>query len=321
MQSEPMAAGRRDVLAETGDTFMKQEEQDVFVSRHGRRTKVDNVELGELNIEDQATQTATTVKPSNPRFKPIRDFHVPRPQMSKKKVAIISIALLALILLPLAILEVVTWQYQRAAAALKTDVDRIGKQTALPLQKKTISAEAIGKPLAELRSNANGACRGALFDNLANLYPRSKTALGHCNETKSKANAVIVQLATLQNIQRYSESADAILKPALAASTSPYAVLPDQVAAWQQVTSSLRKVNAPNELKTFHASLVQVSQDVAHQWSALNTANNAQDKAAFDEAQTKLGSFYESLRDLSPILIGIQGDVQSELTSSLGNLR
>jgi hypothetical protein len=298
------------------------DEQEVFVSRHGRRTALDNVELGGLNIDDQQSAVTTTVEiQKNPKFKPIRDFHMPRPQMSKKKVAVISLVLLAIILLPLAMLELIGLQYHQGAVALKNDIDRIAKQTALPLQKKAVTADALGKPLTELRSSANGACRGGLFDNIAALYPRSKAEFDQCNVAKSKTNAIILQLATLQNVQRYEESADAILKPALAASDSPYAVFPDQVAAWQTVVGKLKKLDAPNELKTFHSSLVQVSQDIAAQWTALNTANNAQDQASFDEAQTKLGSFYESLRDLSPILIGIQGDIQSELTAAQNNTR
>ena len=297
------------------------DEQEVFVSRRGRRTTLDTIELGSMNIDEEQPVVTTAIEtPKNPRFKPIREFHMPRPQMSRKKIAIISVSVLAIILLPLALLEAVAWQYQRAGVSLKDDIGRIAKQSALPLQKKTASADAMSKPLSELRDATNRSCRGGLLDNIAGIYPRSKSALDQCNAMKAKANAVVLQFANLQNIQRYSESADAILKPALAASDSPYAVLPDQVSAWQTVAEKLKKLNAPNELKTFHASLVQVSQDIAAQWSAINTANNAQDKAAFDEAETKLGSFYESLRDLSPTVIGVQQDVQSSLSSAVDDI-
>ena len=297
------------------------DEQEVFVSRHGHRTKIENADLNGLNIDEQPVAPTTDALPVKHVTEPIKEFRAPSPPRSGKKIAIIAAVLLSILLLPFAIFETVAWQYRQAGATLKGDVDRVAKQTALPLQKKDASVSSIGAPLGELRSSVNNACRGGMLDNIATIYPRSKSALDQCNATKTKANAIVAELAVLQNIQRYSEATDAILKPALAASNSPYAVLPDQVASWQTVTDKLRKLDAPNELKTFHSALTQVAGDIASQWSAINTANNAQDKAAFDEAQTKLASFYESLRELSPTLIGIQNNVQTKLSAATAAVR
>jgi hypothetical protein len=240
--------------------------------------------------------------------------------MSKKQAAAVAFVLVALLLLPLAALELITWHYSSASAGLKKDVERIGSNIALPAQKKSAD-DGIDKTLTALMNSRNNLCGGGILDNVAQLYPRSKDALSDCNAASSNVSVVINHLATLKSINAYSASVDAALKPALAASESPYAVLPDQVATWQSVATKLKAINAPIELKEFHDSLIQLTNDIATQWSALNTANNSADATAFKEAETKLGSFYESMRELSPTLIGIQTDIQNDLSSALGSTR
>jgi hypothetical protein len=295
------------------------DEQDVFVSRRGNRVKLDDVDLTGVDVEEKSTTPPTRILSTKVRLhRP--EIHLPRPHMSKKQAAGVALALVILLLLPLAALELLTLQYRNASASLKKDVDRIGSTIALPAQKNG-DHSGIDKTVSALMTSRNGLCFGGFLDNIAGLYPRSKQALDDCNVASSNVSKVIDHLSSLKEVKAYSSAVDTALKPALAASESPYAVLPDQVASWQAAEGKLKAINAPVELKSFHNSLLQLTKDISAQWTALNNANNAADATAFKEAETKLGSFYESMRDLSPTVVGVQADIQTDLNFALSLTR
>ena len=295
------------------------EEQEVFVSRRGNRVKLDNVDLTGVDVEEKPTIPPTKIQSTKVRLhRP--EIRLPRPHMSKKQAMGVALALVILLLLPLAALELLTLQYRNASTSLKKDVDRIGSTIALPAQKKG-DQDGIDKTLAALMASRNDLCFGGFLDNIAGLYPRSKQALADCNAASSSVSKVIDYIASLKEVKSYSSAVDVALKPALAASESPYAVLPDQIASWQTAEGKLKAINAPVELKSFHDSLTQLTKDIGAQWTALNNANNTADAAAFKEAETKLGSFYESMRDLSPSVLGVHADIQSDLLTALSLTR
>lgn len=297
------------------------EEQEVFVSRHGRRTKLDNVDLSGVNIEDEPTRKpAPPSEITSPKVRLRPEIHLPRPHMSRRQIAFTALGIVVAILLPLVALELIALQYRANGEALRKDVANIGTTIALPAQKSS-AQDGLDKTLSALASKRDGACRGGVLDNIAFLYPRAKDALAQCNAARADVSQLTTHLSHLKDIQAYSNSVSEILKPALAASESPYAVLPDQVATWQAATGKLKVVNAPGELKSLHDSLKQLVGNIETQWSALNSANNAQDQAAFSAAEAKLGSFYESMRELSPTLTEITLKVQSDVTMAVGNTR
>ena len=305
------------------------DEQEVFVSRHGRRTKLDDADLTGMNIDDQPAVKATTVdeaaavKPTKPRreMPKLARPKMPRVSIGKKTWIMSGAVVVALVLLPLAALEAVALQYNASADGLSKEVTRVGKDIALPEQKKSALADdAISKTLDALSSARDKACRGGLLDNLANVYPRSKEALKRCTTANGHVSTLINELSVLKQMHAYGKTTEAAIKPALAASDSPYAVIPDQLATWQSVEGKLKSINPPTQLSNFHASLKQVVSDIAAQWGALNNANNSQDSAAFREAEAKLGSFYESLRELSPTLVEAQLRAQAQVNDSLSRI-
>ena len=309
------------------------EDQEVFVSRRGRKTKLDDIDLGSVNIDEQQplkeTEKTAPVKAAKPMKKPSREprqpvFTMPkvtRPEVGRRTWIMTLIVLSVILFAPILLLEGIALQYRSGADALRNDVKAIAKNTALPEQKKVaLSDDAIAKTLNALNASRDNSCKGGFLDNLAELYPRSNDALRQCATLNGQVSALINSLSVLKNMQSYSKSTEAALRPALAASDSPYAVIPDQLTSWQTAEGKLKAINPPSQLASFHTSLKQVVSDIAAQWSALNNANNGQDTASFKDAEGKLSSFYESLRELSPTLTEAQQKAQTDVSSAAARI-
>lgn len=295
-----------------------------FVSRRGRQVGVHEVDLGGIDIDSEAKQAEQSkqTKPMKPS-KPVKTIKSPRERFSwsKKKVIILAIVLVVL-LLPVALAELVTAEYGKGVANAKKDLSTLVTSTVLPAQKKTtVSADQIRSIANKVNDIVGHMCRGGLIDNAAGLYPRAKSALSDCKDAQSRYSALTSSLYALEGQASYLERTDALIKPVATPITDEYAVIGAQQTAWQTAADGIAKISPPESMKSAHSDLVTHVKAAAEAWSKLNTANNGQNAASFQEAEKALASEYEAIRQTSAQFSAVLADTQAKITASYNALK
>lgn len=293
-----------------------------FVSRRGRQVGVHEVDLGGIDIEKDKEQTDKVE--TQVRTKPAKQS--PRPKQhigwSRKKKTIITAIVIALLLLPVVLAELVAAQYTSGVDGAKRDLASIVNSSVLPAQKKdTISADQIRNVGDKVNDIVAHMCRGGLLDNAAQLYPRAKSAHSQCKAEQSKYAALASSLYALEAQARYLEKVDGLVKPVATPITDEYAVIGAQQTAWQAVADGIKELSPPDAMKSAHSELLAHMTATAGAWSKLNTANNSQDATAFQEAEKTLSSEYEAVRATSAQFTSVLADTQAKITASYNALK
>lgn len=296
-----------------------------FVSRRGRQVGVHEVDLGGIDIDndnkqqDESMPAETTKQTRAPKsVKATRERHA----WSKRKKITVLAVVAAVVLLPVAFAEFVTAQYDSGVSNAKKDFTKLVSGTVLPAQKKTtVSADQIRSVADKVNDIVGHMCRGGLLDNAAQLYPRSNAALGRCKTEQSKYAELTGNLYALEAQARYLESVDALIKPVATPITDEYAVISAQQTAWQDASDGIGKLSPPEAMKSAHNDLVTHVKAVATAWSKLNTANNSQDAADFQDAEKALSTEYEAVRQTSAQFTSVLTDTQTKVTTSYNELK
>ena len=294
-----------------------------FVSRRGRRVGMHEVDLGGIDVEHE-TVAKEPVTPNRPR--PEKSRKTPktpreRSRWTKKKTVILAIVI-ALLLVPVVFMELVTAEYGRGVSRAKSDLSQLVSTTVLPAQKKTtISADQIRTAADKVNDIVGHMCRGGLLDNAAGLYPRSKEALRDCKAAQSHYSSLATSLYALEAQARYLERVDALIKPVATPITDEYAVIGAQQTAWQSTADGISKLSPPSAMKSAHDELAAHVSAAAAAWSKLNTANNSQDAAAFQEAEKALATEYQAVRETSLLFSAVLGDAQAKINASYNDLK
>lgn len=312
------------------DLDLEQDKPVFFVSRRARAVGVNQVDLSEIDIESEqpakAPSKKSTVKqkktvkpekkqPSVPPVKPERS------RLPRKKMVVTGGVLLALIMTPIAVGEIVAAQYRGGITTARAEMDRIVKTSVLPLQKKpTLSAEQLGAVAADVDGIVGSMCRGGLLDNMASLYPRADTALKDCKRSQETYAALVSSLRQLEAGARYLEQAGKALGSAMTPITDAYAVIDAQHTAWKKAAADLRQLSPSAVMRPAHDTLVTHVSAIAENWSKLSQASNAQDAAGFMEAEKTLASEYEAVRSTSGAMAQSVQTIQSKVTTSYANL-
>ena len=298
-----------------------------FVSRRGRKVGMHEVDLGGIDVDHDTTSEVpvTPVKRSKPEKVPrVRETpKVPRERgrWTKKKTIILA-AVVALLLAPILFLELVTAEYGRGVARAKSDLSELVSSTVLPAQKKTtVSADLIRSIAGKVNDTVGHMCRGGLLDNAAGLYPRAKSALVDCKAAQSHYSSLATNLYALETQARYLERVDALIKPVATPITDEFAVIGAQQSAWQNAADGVNKLSPPSAMKSAHDELTNHLSAAAAARSKLNTANNAQDAAAFQEAEKELATEYQAIRETSLLFSAVLGDAQAKINASYSNLK
>lgn len=304
-----------------------QEKPTFFVSRRGRRVGMHEVDLGGIDIDNDSQQPEAAEKPKPvEQSKPVKATKKPkspreRRGWTKKKVAILGVVFF-LLLLPVALAELVAAEYGNGITRAESDMASLVSSTVLPAQKKTtVTADQIRSIADKVNDTLGNMCRGGFLDNAASLYPRAATALKSCKAAQSDYSSLAGNLYTLETQARYLERVDALVKPVATPITDEYAVIGAQQTAWQTAADGIGKLSPPDSMKSAHGELTTHIAAVAAAWSKLNTANNSQDAAGFQDAEKTLASEYEAIRQTSALFEAVLSDTQAKITASYNALK
>lgn len=293
---------------------MNNDQEPFFVNRHGKKVTQDGATLETPPSEEKFIAPAAQVEKPTEKPKKIRKKRNKKPV--KKTLLILSVILLGLLLIPVVGGELVRARYVSSRDGAKAELVEYATKTVIPQQKKRVTLAQLNDAGTKVEKIRDDACDGGLTDNLAMIYPRARTAFDECITLKQKVAAVAVNLRDIESQARYLEA----LAPALSTATKPttdeFAVISAQLTNWQILNEELAKLSPAATQRAAHDQLKLQTKAIVDGWSALNTANNNQDAAAFADAEKKLGEAYEAFRTSSNSLADILNDAQTKLTGS-----
>lgn len=298
-----------------------------FVSRRGRKVGMHEVDLGGIDVDHDAVAEEPVTSERQVKAEKVSKVAPPHKAPRKraawgKKKALILGAVVVVLLMPVVFIELVTAEYGRGVVRAKSDLSTLVSSTVLPAQKKTtISADQIRTVATKVNDTVGHMCRGGLLDNVAGLYPRAKTALKDCKAAQSHYSSLATNLYALEAQARYLERVDALIKPVATPITDEFAVIGAQQTAWQAAADSVTKLSPPSAMKSAHDELAGHMSAAATAWSKLNTANNAQDAVAFQDAEKTLAAEYQAIRETSLLFSAVLADAQAAINSSYSNLK
>lgn len=308
-----MATIARDVLAETRDPLMNDEDK-YFVNRHGKKMSLDGAALETPPPEEKFVPPTPQAEKPTEKPKKIRKKRNKKPM--KKILLIFLVILLGLLLVPLVGGELVRARYISSRDGAKAQLVEYATKTVVPQQKKRVTLAQLSEAAKKVETIRDDACDGGLTDNLAMMYPRAKTAFDECIGFKLKIALLAVNLREMESQVRYLQS----LAPALSTATKPttdeYAVISAQLANWQTLNEELGKLSPAATQRATHDQLKLQTKAIVDAWSALNTANDNQDAEAFADAEKKLGEAYEAFRTSSSDLSALFNTTQTNITTS-----
>lgn len=294
---------------------MSDDKDNVFINRHGKKMTLDGtpVDLPVIDEPVASLPSQTTIKPK--KVKKVRNK-----KPIKKVLAIILIFLGVLVLIPVVTGELVRARYAASHDGARKELLEFAAETVVPQQKKQMKLVQLSEAANKVEQIRDDACEGGLLDNMATLYPRAKAAHGQCIALKQKIAAIALGLRDMENQVRYLEALAPALEPVAKGTTEEFAIISAQHENWRALTEALAKLSPAASQRAAHEQLKLQSQAIVDAWSALNTANNSQDAAAFAAAEKKLGEAYEAFRSSSSALAKVMNDTQTNLTASYKTL-
>jgi len=282
---------------------MNNEEDHVFVSRHGHRTTIDDGAVVEPIVS-----TATVVMKSK-KVKQVRHHRT----LGKKFWLGVLIVVVLIVAAPLISGEIVRGLYIRSQADAKTNLTRLVNATVLPQQKNTsLKASDVATTVSSLETLRDKTCQGGFLDNMAELYPRARQAHDDCIVTRSQINSLASSLKDLQGMIAYLSTLNDALIPVTTPLTEHYAVLASQRDNWQTFQATLKTMQPPAALTSEHALLATHAKNISEAWLKTVNATKAQSTSDFLAAERTLITEYAALHDVATTL-NAQIDAQQQL--------
>lgn len=291
-----------------------------FINRHGHKANLNTIDLSDVSVENDGivhhtSETDTTDK----KPKPVRSSRTFK--WGKRHTLITAIVVLLLVGVPVLAGEVLAANYRSGADSVHSRLEKLVTDKILPAQKAgTIKASTVSEASAAIDDLRSSTCGGGLADNLAMLYPRAKSAHDDCIRRTNQLSDLSSNLKKFESHARYIESVVAAAKTVTTPGTEPYAVVSAQQTNWQQARDAIDKLHAPSDWRTQHDDLKKGFKTIAAGWSALNSATDAHDKAAFEAAEKSLNSGYESIRKIVDQLDIALLKTQSDVTAVYQNI-
>ena len=290
---------------------MIDDQDEVFVNRHGKKMSLDSTTLETPPMEEKlAVPTTALVK------KPQKVRGTRNKKPVKKMLFILIIILVSLLLIPVIGGELVRARYVSSREGARAKLIEYATKTVVPQQKKRVTLAQLSEAATKVETIRDDACDGGLTDNLATIYPRAKTALDDCIVVKQKIAAIAVNLRDLESQVRYLESLVPALSTATKSIADEFAVISAQLTNWQTLNEELSKLSPAATQRATHDQLKLQTKAIVDAWSALNTANNNQNASAFAEAEKKLSESYEAFRTSSSALSTLFNTTQTNITTS-----
>lgn len=296
---------------------MNDQEEKFFVNRHGKRVSSDGAVFDEPPVAEkiaEPTRPPVAQPVSVPKPKKIQKVRNKKP--IKKLMLTLLAALLILLLVPIAGGELVRARYLSSREGARTQLVEYANQTVVPQQKKQVKLAQLSGAADQVEKIRDDACDGGFTDNLAMIYPGAKEAYEQCIAFKQKVATVAVNLRDMENQVRYLEALAPVIEPVAKDTSEGFAIISAQHENWRTLDEALGKLSPSASQRAAHDKLKSQSKAIVDAWSALNTANNNQNAAAFADAEKKLGEAYEALRSSSAVFAGIMNETQTKLTAS-----
>ena len=301
-----------------------EEEKNFFVSRRGHQVGINQVDLGDIDIESEQTSPGTPKSKIDVKDSPKATVKVtrPAPRLGSRMKRVLIVVIILVVALPVVIGEVVAAQYRSGVVNARQDLSQFVTKSVLPLQKKSaVTADQLRSTAIQVNDIATKMCRGGLIDNIATLYPRASTTHGECKAAQTKYAALASGLYELEAQARYLEKVGALMKTVTTPITDEYAVIGAQHTAWLSAAEQLKKLSPPTSMGAAHKELSSRVSAVTEQWSKLNVANNAQNGSAFLEAEKALAVEYEAVRTASVGFADALAITQAKVTDSYNALK
>ena len=285
-----------------------------FINRRGHKTDdLNKVDLTDMSIETdgkieavEPTQIAATPKPTRRKK---------RFSWGKREWIVTGIVVAILIIVPVVSGEIIAAGYRSGAASVHEKLVTIVKSDVLPAQKQTVIKPATLNDIAAKVDVLRGSiCAGGLTDNLASLYPRAKSAHDDCIKKAGQLTDLSTAIKRLQSEVQYITDLQNATKAVTAPLSEPFANIDAQQTNWQDTQAKLGKLHAPAEWQEQAMTLSRFAAAIAMSWSSLNTAQGAQDKNGFEDAEKKLDSAYAGFRDTTTQMNAALQETQNSLT-------
>lgn len=287
-----------------------------FVNRRGRQVLTTEV-LGSIKLDDEPEeQVSHEVVQSAAKDRKKRSFRLKRWQ----KLTLLIFVLL-LIGLPLAVGEYLRADYASSAIGAKTLVHSLADGQAKVQQQTTdLTAADMSLVVDQVTTIRDAMCKGEFFDNLADLYPRAKSALEQCAVTREKANSIAAGLGALQQQKAYLEQLQHILEPLALDNEGAFANFTVQQEKWVVAADQIKQLTPPASFRAAHEKLSTTSRKVADTWIQLNNANTAENQTDFQAAEVQLAAQYEAFRLLSSDFEAVIAAAQSKVSRAYQEL-
>lgn len=286
-----------------------------FVNRRGHKANLNQIDLSDVSVDTDGTP------PEMPREQAPRQAKSTRRRRqfnwSKREWTIAAVVVAVLIVVPVLAGEVIAAQYRSGAASVHSKLSTIVKDSVLPAQKQTtIKAQSLGDIVTKIDNLRSSICAGGMTDNLAALYPRAKSAHDDCIKKAAQLTSLSDAMKRLQSEVQFITDMQNATKTITAPSSEPFAVIGAQQTNWQDAQAKLDKLHPPVEWQEQHRTLTRYAAAIAMAWSSLNTAQDAQDKAKFEEAEKTLDSAYAGFRDTVTQMNAALQESQNSLTTA-----
>ncbi|HEX8390606.1 MAG TPA: hypothetical protein VF597_04255 [Candidatus Saccharimonadales bacterium] len=274
------------------------------------------------NKKPQFVPVGTTIDLTlNETAAPKRPYAVDRTWFTRPRIIKIALVVLAVVMVPIIVGEVVAAQYTQAIRTAQRELVVVANESKLVQKKPTVSADQVRQQANKVDGIATRMCRGGFMDNMASLYPRAARAHRDCVAGRSGYAALASGLYGLETETRYLERLQAVLQPAVALSSGNEAVIEAQLKAWQDSADKVKKVSPPEKMKPAHEQLAIKVAAIVDGWSQLKTANDSQDLAKYTEVKVSLEANYAGVRDAAPLLREQIIRQQQAVTASYSKLK
>lgn len=262
--------------------------EEEFINRRGHavsEVKAAVETLPEPDIKQPAKPTVTRRKRK-------------RLRLSATQKKYIFIALAVLVAVPFLVGEYAHMTYEGEVSQAKKEISALFSSVKTE-QTKAMSSKTLtdaDKKLGEIRDKL---CAGGMLDNIAGLYPRSKTAFEACNTYRSgiatledNVNVAAAQMTYLERLQTILSGVTEPLK-------DQFAVFASQQELWQTCVTSLEQMTVPKTFTDAHKAMLEQATTIRGQWITITQAANVTDAAKFNTARAKLTTAYAAFRDSS----------------------
>lgn len=264
----------------------------VFVNRRGRRLSVDTDMTEEIAKFESNKSTQ--------KHAPMKIPKKTRQSLPRWQKTTLIVLLIALVIAPLVLGEVVRVSYDSSAGSSKSKLNSLIELKVMSAQKAdNLTAKQMLDIAADLKQLRDSTCAGGLMDNIATLYPRAKSAHDRCLAVRAGLASLTQPVQDLGEQLNYLEKIKPLIAVVGSEQSDQYAVIAAQQENWKNTADRLGQLSPPTSYRQTHDAFVEQVLNISELWTKLGQAYDARDAAAFGAGEADLAKAYEELRTYS----------------------